>query len=324
MNGHCPIWGSGFPAETHRSARDYYTRVTDSPRAGGSYKIEDTVKLTLSMDDQEKARLTTWIVNQNAQGAWLPEITHQIVEDAKRKSVLPVNERAMRLLQFIVRECGTVGATFETRAENLGAYAWSESTSESEVAYFIDFLLTKGWLDAPQDIHYRLVDRYRVPAMVIVSVEGHSQIAAKQVNVETSQGFVAMWFDDSMTEAFDKGIEPAIKDAGYKPLRIDQKEHSNKIDDEIVAEIRKSRFVVADFTFGEDGARGGVYYEAGLAHGRGIPVIYTCRKDQLDSVHFDTRQYNHIVWETPEELRDGLANRIRAVLGQGPEPLPSP
>ena len=82
--------------------------------------------------------------------------------------------------------------------------------------------------------------------------------------------------------------------------------------------FKRSRFVVADFTQGEDGARGSVYYEAGFAHGLGIEVIFACREDALQNVHFDTRQYNHIVWETPEELRERLAARISAVIGDGP------
>ena len=120
------------------------------------------------------------------------------------------------------------------------------------------------------------------------------------------------------TLAFEKGIHPAIKDAGYNSFRIDEKEHLNKIDDQIIAEIRRSRFIVADFTHGKGGPRGGVYYEAGFAHGLNIPVIFTCRKDGLDNIHFDTRQYPHIVWETPEQLRDMLANRIGAVIVDGP------
>ncbi len=102
-------------------------------------------------------------------------------------------------------------------------------------------------------------------------------------------------------------------------MRIDQKEHINKIDDEIIAGIKQSRFLVADFTHGEDGARGGVYYEAGFAHGLGLPVIFTCQKDSVDKLHFDTNHYNHIVWTTPEELREKLKNRILAVIGEGPE-----
>ena len=55
----------------------------------------------------------------------------------------------------------------------------------------------------------------------------------------------------------------------------------NSIDDEIIAEIRRSWFVVADFTCGtvpHEGKevaipRGGVYYEAGFAQGLNVPLI---------------------------------------------------
>ena len=127
-----------------------------------------------------------------------------------------------------------------------------------------------------------------------------------------------MWFDDSMEEAYEQGMQPAIEAVGYSPLRIDREEFVGKIDDAIIAEIRRSRFVVADFTHGDGGARGGVYYEAGFAHGLDLPVIFTCRSDMIDKVHFDTRQFNHIVWENPDDLREKLANRIGSVIGDGP------
>ena len=138
------------------------------------------------------------------------------------------------------------------------------------------------------------------------------------MGTDSSQAFVAMWFDDSMKAMREEGVETAITNAGYQPMVINQKEHIGKIDDEIIAEIRRSRFIVADFTHGCDGARGSVYYEAGFAHGLNIPVIFTCRKDALKKIHFDTRQYPHIVWETPEELREKLAKRIGAAIGDGP------
>jgi nucleoside 2-deoxyribosyltransferase len=86
-------------------------------------------------------------------------------------------------------------------------------------------------------------------------------------------------------------------------VRIDKKEHSNKIDDEIIAEIRRSKFLVADFTCEKEKVRGGVYFEAGFAMGLGIPVIWTCAQQSIGDLHFDTRQYNHIVWDTPKTLR---------------------
>jgi hypothetical protein len=62
-------------------------------------------------------------------------------------------------------------------------------------------------------------------------------------------------------------------------------EHINKIGDEIISQIRRSKFLIADFT----GHRGGVYFEAGLAMGLGLLVFWTCRRDDLDKLHFDIR-----------------------------------
>jgi nucleoside 2-deoxyribosyltransferase len=119
-----------------------------------------------------------------------------------------------------------------------------------------------------------------------------------------------MWFDESLSKAFEDGFSKAIRECKFEVMKIDLKEHNNKIDDEIIAEIRNSAFLVADFT----GHRGGVYFEAGFALGLGIPVIWCCHVDQLPASHFDTRQYNHIEWREPDELYRKLVNRIRATI----------
>jgi hypothetical protein len=36
----------------------------------------------------------------------------------------------------------------------------------------------------------------------------------------------------------------------------------------------------------------------------------------MNNVHFDTRQYNHIVWSDPGHLRGQLHDRIVATIGQ--------
>jgi len=131
-------------------------------------------------------------------------------------------------------------------------------------------------------------------------------------NAESKQAFVAMWFDGQLDAAYTQGITEIEQDTGFKPLRIDMKQFNEKICDHIVAEIRRSRFLIADVT----GHRQGVYFEAGFAMGLGLPVIWTCRKDQIDECHFDTRQYNHIVWTTPEDLREKLKDRILATIGR--------
>jgi nucleoside 2-deoxyribosyltransferase len=125
-----------------------------------------------------------------------------------------------------------------------------------------------------------------------------------------SEVFIAMSFDKSLDAAWTDGLKPGIEDCGYDAIRVDAKEHNEKIYDFIIAEIRKSKFLVADFTL----HRNGVYFEAGLMMGLGRPVIFTCHKDDLKNAHFDTRQYNHIEWETPAELRERLKRRIQATI----------
>lgn len=127
---------------------------------------------------------------------------------------------------------------------------------------------------------------------------------------KSDQAFVAMWFHTDLDEVWKNGFKPALRETGYNPIRIDLEEHNEKICDRIIAEIRKSGLVVADFT----GQRGGVYFEAGFAMGLGIPVIWTCCDTDIENLHFDTRQYNHIVWTDPEDLKKKLVNRIEATL----------
>ena len=63
-----------------------------------------------------------------------------------------------------------------------------------------------------------------------------------------------------------------------------------------------------------------MYYEVGFAHGLNMPVIFSCRKDMIGEVLFDTRQYNHILWEDENlnAFRKNLTNRIEALIGEGP------
>ena len=305
----CPIWGT--PASV-KSADDRDGRLMDSPRAGGWYFItRQAIALLPQIDGRVKARLTTWLVDQRRLGNECPEILQQTIKMAEQQKDLSVHNRADRLLQYIGDQIGEIGKHFEyfsSEISDTAIAAWSESVGEHEVWYLLEYLDKQSWIKSRAKYTHNTL-----------TVEGYARLEELEtVNIESSKGFVAMWFDDSTQKAWEEGIKRGIEDAGYEAVRIDQKEHVNKIDDEIIAEIRRSRFVVADFTQGEAGARGGVYYEAGFAHGLDIEVIFTCREDALQNVHFDTRQYNHIVWKTPEELRKGLADRISAVIGDGP------
>ena len=265
----------------------------------------------------EKARLTTWLIAQRAQGNEFPEITEQVIDDVVRKRPMQAHERAERLLQFISGRTETVGSPYDIRGEiEDGAYAWSESTTVEEIGFLIHYLVNRGWLDASERVQRRMIGAYDVPGVFRVTVDGYSHIGEQFASVDSSQAFVAMWMNDEMNEAYDDGIYLGIWDSGYKPFRIDKKEYIDRIDDHIIAEIKRSKFLVADFSHGDDGVRGSVYYEAGFAHGLNIPVIFVCRKGS--ALHFDADHFNRIIWTGPEELRKRLRDRILHVIGEGP------
>ncbi len=144
-----------------------------------------------------------------------------------------------------------------------------------------------------------------------LTVKGWARIdEMRRGGTGSRQGFVAMWFDPRLNEAWDKGFRAAIEATGYRPIRVDMAEFNEKIDDRIIAEIRQSRFLVADVTE----HRQAVYFEAGFAMGLGLPVIFTCQKEHIERCNFDTRQYNHIVWESPDDLREKLRSRTAATI----------
>lgn len=127
---------------------------------------------------------------------------------------------------------------------------------------------------------------------------------------ESNNAFVAMSFDASLNDIYNNGIKRAIIDAGYNPIRVDAKEYNSKICDEIISSIREAKFIISDVTQ----QKNGVYFEAGFSMGLGKQVIWMCRKDDVANLHFDTRQYNHIVWEDENDIYEKLLLRIKATI----------
>src|SRR5439155_24797213 len=108
-------------------------------------------------------------------------------------------------------------------------------------------------------------------------------------------------------------------------LAVDEKRHEELIDSEIIAGIRRSRFVVVDYTRQSRGA----YFEAGYALGLGLKIVRTCAKVEEKEIHFDQSHYNILFWtiDALAEFTKELTNRIIEAVGPGPIPkptLPSP
>jgi hypothetical protein len=134
--------------------------------------------------------------------------------------------------------------------------------------------------------------------------------------VESKQAFWASkWGDQDLDNLVEKYLRPAVKQTGYDLRSLAESARAGLIDDRLRVEIRRSRFLVADLTHGNNGA----YWEAGFAEGIGLPVIYTCRKDIFESPqkpHFDTNHHLTVVWDpaVPHAAAEQLKAVIRATL----------
>jgi hypothetical protein len=169
--------------------------------------------------------------------------------------------------------------------------------------------------------------------MFSLKIDGwkHARDARRRLG-RGNQAFVAMWFHKDLDRVFDDAIMKALDATGYAPYRVDREHHNNKIDDEILAQLRRSRLVVADAT----GGRPSVYFEAGFAEGLGVKLIWCCndsytsyessakpnmrkppkkhaKKTWLDRVAFDTRQNPFVLWRDVNELRTKLTARIQGL-----------
>ncbi len=207
-----------------------------------------------------------------------------------------VSEKSNMLLSWISTKSQYPGA--EVRIDPSTDYPLICAKNEEEINFYLDSLVERG-----------KIERYNGTAITILT-KGWKELEQRRFDPNLTDAFIAMWFDPSRSEVYG-AISNAVTSTGYTPIRIDRVEHVNRIDDEIIARIRASRFLIADFT----GQRNGGYFEAGFMLGLGRPVIWACQEEELSQVHFDTRQYNTITYSEPAELQRRLQFRIEAVIG---------
>jgi hypothetical protein len=306
----CLIWGT--KADSASDSGDF-ARV-NSPRVDGKYRVTGTaIPAVGRLDTTQKKLLTTWVLQQRRLGVETPEISSRTLDDIKTQSLQSFAARIDEVFRYFSKHLTKIGAQFRV-ADGDSQSAWERLAAHTEcedcpeLLALLHVMVDQDLLKVDSShIHFRIA-----PA-------GYERMdALERQRTDSAQAFIAMWFNAATAAAYADGIKAAVEKAGYKAMRIDGKEHINKIDDEIIAEIRRSRFVVSDFTCEPEKPRGGVYFEAGFAMGLGIPVIWTAAESSINDLHFDTRQYNHIAWSTPDELRDKLYARIGAVIGDGP------
>ena len=277
------------------------------PRCG-SFEIDELPPWPKPTPD-EMVRLSGWVREQNVAGVVPARITPDTLHRVTQMRLPRLRERANRALGVIARRHPNVrniiNLTQVPTEQELQGVTYSSGPDEATL--LIDILLDDEYLKwAPGGTRGR--DGLLTPKGLLAAEElGTSGSGA--------QSFVAMSFDQSLLEVWTNGFYPGIRAAGYSPVRLDDQDYVGGITDEIMAQIRRSRFVVADYT----DQRHNVYFEAGFALGLGLTVIPTCRAEENDKLQFDIRHLNTLAWTSPDDLAKDLNRRIRAVVGVGPD-----
>ena len=325
----------------------YIWRIKDNQfevynsQAGGLYRADYPCFLSKLYNNyfsnEVKIRLSGWIAKENLNGR-IPDLAEVIKGENWLKNLPPVPDdptiKAGLLLKglanvypagkFIFLNINTVSHHKNNPAPFL--YALSYCSDSEEFQYLLyDFL--------EKELECITVESTFPGGNVAVRITPKgwkrvNKVENKTVKENSKTAFIAMWFNPSMNNLKEE-IKKGIRQSGYEPLRIDEKEYNNKIDDEILSDIDQSRFVICDLTSEPGKPRGSVYFEAGYAtKGRGKEfIIWTCDEQLKNEIAFDVGRYNFIFWSKDENgdfwvqdgsekvlLKDKIQKRINSVL----------
>ena len=276
--------------------------VIDCPRCGKFKITKSAAKIVVQK--QLNPEISAWLREHKEFNRQPPELDTKNIETiAASLPKYSVLQKHFLLLKAIERRTKFPGDIAKLIQDKDYTLAWANN--QAELNYLVESLGERGLIEL-RGLLSTMRECVITPAGWQYLEEHEGEPAFQK------QAFIAMSFDPTMDDAWKSGIKLAVNDAGYDPYRIDEKPHIERIDAKIITEIRNSRFLIADVTE----QRPGVYFEAGFALGLNRPVIWSVRKDDLKNVHFDTRQYNHVVWEETSELREKLYYLICAVIGK--------
>ena len=135
--------------------------------------------------------------------------------------------------------------------------------------------------------------------------------------------FVMMPFGEWFDRYYQEIYVPAIKEAGFEPVRADEVFTTGSVVEQIWEQIEKAKLLLADLS----GKNPNVFYELGLAHAATKPVIFTAA--QVEDVPFDLRHLRVIIYEVREpewatRLRKSVTDYLRNATKEPEKSIPHP
>jgi hypothetical protein len=267
----------------------------------GKYRITKAVAHTPSLPADLKSYLSAAARQAYEAGSPILFTGRNFEGLAAPHRSVTVSQRVEKVLRFVAVRCRRPGVTVGVHFDE--DFPVADCSDGSELIQYLEYLedetLIRHFTDDPGD-----PIPYYAP-----TIKGWKAVEPTvPVGGEKGRCFVAMWFDDGLDSVYAGGFEMAVRDCGFDPYCVKAHPTNESIPDKILSEITRAQFVVADFT----GDRHNVYYEAGFARGIGREVIGCCREDWVEKLKFDTRHRGHVIWKDTDDLRQKLADSIRA------------
>jgi len=171
-------------------------------------------------------------------------------------------------------------------------------------------------IDRHLDI-YKIVKRngnewtYSIQLGKLQSVESNIVLEAAKEYETKRHIFVAMPFNDQMSDTFYYGIHTPINNNNFLCERIDNEIFTGDILTKIKTKIETSSAVVADLTQSNPN----VYLEVGYAWGIGKPTVLIIKEDE--KLKFDVQGQRCLVYKNIKHLEDLLTKEIKGLTDSG-------
>lgn len=302
----------------------------------GEYEIgkreATTVGAHLKTDEQRFNASSQ--INENSAKGYL--VSSDDLAEFSKLTTPDFEKRAFNILRHLAKEYPTIGTGPDIRLfdrvvrKGRAIDSVDFSNSDFKLAYQ---LMAKSWSNTWNEFKFLLEDdlikskrflQITSSSILKITPAGWKELQeGKKLRNKNNLAFIAMKYTDSLIQYSENWFESAIVKAGYEPKAMYSHEHTNVIDNEMKELIKSSKFVICDMTLNSRGA----YYEAGYAHGLGIPVIFLCEKNffhkkesklgpESEGVHFDTNHYPFIEWDWDEgeKLQKRLVEWIEATI----------
>ncbi|MEK4004478.1 hypothetical protein [Paenibacillus sp. FSL H3-0333] len=263
---------------------DQYIDCSCSP--GGSYSLlRDSYELILALSFQQKwdmLHLISGYIREKTDCGEKVILAFSDLEDIVNAPGIPVTaeDKGGRLLQYLYRHCSGPGEPVVIHPLSR-SYNLTYSPNLQELVYIIDRLQGENLL-VREGMNFTLTSL------------GSEEAVATSGGRTLQQCTVLLPDDEKLQAEWQDKLWAKIEQLGYFPrLLASKNEATNSLEP-----VADSKVVIADLT----GQSSEVYLAAGYALGLNIPVIWTVRSDEADTLRIHLQEIRPLVWDTAEEL----------------------